>query len=55
MANTSSAQVTVTTSATALEPAGTLTWGNGRGMIIRNRGTAAVYLGGSGVTTSTGF
>jgi hypothetical protein len=50
-----SAQVPVTTTATALTNA-TNTVGPGTGAIMFcNRGTAAVYVGGPAVTTGTGF
>ncbi len=45
-------QVTVTTSATLLD---INTTALGRALLIRNRGTVAVYLGGPDVTTGTGF
>ena len=46
-----SAQVTVTNTATALDQS---TAGS-RSMLVRNRGAVAVYLGGFAVTTSIGF
>lgn len=45
-----SAQVTVTTAATALDQS----TAGARSLLVRNRGAVAVYLGGSTVTTSTG-
>lgn len=45
-------QVTVTTSATALES--TLT-AQGMSVLVRNRGAVAVYIGGSAVTAATGY
>ncbi len=46
----SGAQVTVATSATALYPSDSTGT-----MLVRNRGSVAVYIGGSGVTTGAGF
>ena len=46
-----SAQVTVTSSATALDQS----TAGARSLLVRNRGAVAVYLGDSGVTTATGF
>lgn len=48
----SSNQVTVTTSATRLDPSTGVPTG---AVLVRNRGSAAVYLGGSNVTTANGF
>lgn len=45
-------RVTVTDTATALESAVT---SEGVSVLIRNRGSVAVYIGGSAVTTSTGY
>lgn len=45
-------QVTVTTSATALE---TALAGQGASVLVRNRGSVAVYIGSSAVTTATGY
>lgn len=50
-ATISASRVTVTTSATSIVAAGSDTIG----ACVRNAGTASVYLGGSGVTTSTGY
>jgi hypothetical protein len=47
----SSAQVTVTSTATALDQS----TAGARSLLVRNRGAVAVYLGGSGVTTANGF
>lgn len=49
----SAARVDVTSTATRLDA--DLTAVRGGSALIRNRGTAAVYLGASNVTTSTGF
>ena len=46
------AQVSVTSSATLLD---TNTTASGRSVLVRNRGSVPVFLGGSAVTTSTGF
>jgi hypothetical protein len=46
-----SAQVTVTTTATALDQSTS----GPRSLLLRNRGAVAVFLGGSGVTSSTGL
>lgn len=48
---TTSNQVNVTNAATALDQNTT----GVRSLLVRNRGAVAVYLGGSTVTTSTGF
>jgi hypothetical protein len=47
-----SQQVTVTDSATLLD---INTTASGRSLLVRNRGSIAVYVGGPAVTTSTGF
>lgn len=47
-----SAQVTVTTAATLLDRN---TTASGRAVLLRNRGSIAVYIGGPGVTTAVGF
>lgn len=49
--NIASGQVTVTSTATALDQSTT----GARSMLVRNRGSVAVYLGGSNVSTSNGF
>lgn len=48
-----SAQITVTTAATLLTSA--VDSRDKGGIAITNRGSAAVYVGGPGVTTSTGY
>lgn len=48
---TGSAQVTVTNAATALDVNST----GARSLLVRNRGSVAVYLGGAAVTTGIGF
>lgn len=51
---TSSAQVNVTTTAARLTANGDYDR-YGRAMLIRNRGAASVFLGGSDVTTGNGY
>lgn len=48
-----SIQRTVTTSSTSLDVDTVLS--TGRSCLIRNRGSVAVFIGGSAVTTATGF
>jgi hypothetical protein len=48
---TTSAQVSVTNAATALDQ----NTAGARSLLVRNRGSVAVYVGGAAVTTSTGF
>lgn len=48
---TAANQVTVGTTATALDQS----TAGARSILIRNRGSVAVYVGPAGVTTSTGF
>lgn len=48
-----SIQRTVTTSATSLDVDTVLS--SSRSVLIRNRGSVAVYVGGASVTTGTGF
>lgn len=52
VSSTSASRVTVTTSATRLDTANTAKSPN---IIIRNRGSVAVYVGGSAVTSADGF
>lgn len=47
----SGTRVTVSTTAIALATGSA----SGTATLVRNRGTSPVYLGGSGVTTATGF
>jgi len=47
-----SGQVTVTNAATALD---LNTTAAGRDILVRNRGSVAVFVGGPGVTTGNGF
>lgn len=46
--------ITVTSSATELAPSGT-PLARRRGLLIYNNGTATIYIGNSGVTTSSGI
>lgn len=50
-----SAQVTVTTSATLLTAADATDTTSGNSLAFKNTGAVTVYLGGAGVTTSTGY
>ena len=50
-----SAVISVGTSATQLSPTSGLSGVTGEGVVLRNTGAAAVFLGGPDVTTTTGL